>query len=527
MVRKNTASSSKLNQLLYTGSLIGFIFLSGCKSKTDLPPAPPNIIFIMADDLGYGELGCYGQTKIETPNIDDLARRGMRFTQAYSGSPVCAPARCVLLTGRHTGHAYIRGNDEWGERGEVWNFARAAEDPNLEGQRPLPVDSLTVAEVLKSRGYATGMVGKWGLGGPLSDGIPNNQGFDFFFGYNCQRQAHTYFPLHLWKNREKVRLDNPLVPPGTKLPEGADPDDSTAYANFWLREYSPDLMQKEALGFIEQNKDNPFFLYYATPISHAPLQAPPHWVDHYRQKFGPEAPYVGDKGYFPNRTPHAAYAAMISYLDEKVGELVTKLRELGLEENTLIVFTSDNGPTYNGGTDSPYFNSAGPFKSEYGWGKGFVHEGGIREPFIACWPGKINPGSESLHQLSFYDVMPTLAELTGAEPPPTDGISFLPALMGKTDEQAAHEFLYWEFPEYDGQQAVRMGDWKGIRLELHKGPSEIQLFDLKSDPAESHDIASGHPEIVEKIRRIMETQHKEPELTRFRMAALGDEVAKN
>ncbi|MCB0609654.1 MAG: sulfatase-like hydrolase/transferase, partial [Lewinella sp.] len=175
----------------------------------------------------------------------------------------------------------------------------------------------------------------------------------------------------------------------------------------------------------------------------------------------------------------------------------------------------------------PYFNSAGPFKSEYGWGKGFVHEGGIREPFIACWPGKINPGSESLHQLSFYDVMPTLAELTGAEPPPTDGISFLPALMGKTDEQAAHEFLYWEFPEYDGQQAVRMGDWKGIRLELHKGPSEIQLFDLKSDPAESHDIASGHPEIVEKIRRIMETQHKEPELTRFRMAALGDEVAKN
>ncbi len=499
--------------------------LTGCSplEKTGEFAQRPNIIFILADDLGYGDLGCYGQTKIETPHIDDLARRGLRFTQAYSSSPVCAPARAILLTGLHSGHAYIRGNDEWNERGDVWNFAKAVENPNLEGQRPLPADSVTLAEVLKTRGYVTGLVGKWGLGGPLSEGAPNRQGFDFFFGYNCQRQAHTYYPRHLWKNEEKVWLNNPLVAPNQQLPEDADPNDSTLYQPYQLADYTPDLMHREALGFIEKNRDQPFFLFYTSPIPHAALQAPKRWVDHYRKKFGPETPYSGDQGYFPVQFPRATYAAMVSCLDEQVGGIVAKLRELGLENNTLIVFTSDNGPTYTGGTDSPFFDSAGPFKCEYGWGKGFLREGGIRTPFIASWPGKIAEGTKSDLPLAFYDILPTFAELTEAAAPKSDGISFLPTLLGNSQDQIRHSFLYWEFPEYKGQQAVRMGHWKGLRLNLHEGQTRIFLYNLADDPTESTDLAAQHPEIVEKVRQIMAEQHRQADLPRFRIAALGDE----
>ena len=330
------------------------LFINSCQEiETD---NRPNIIFILADDLGYNELGCYGQTKIETPNIDALAENGIKFNQHYSGSPVCAPSRCIFLTGQHSGNAYVRGNDEWNSRGDVWDFEKVVNDPNLEGQYPMPSDSVTIAELLKEKGYSTGMVGKWGLGAPLSEGIPTKQGFDFFYGYNCQRQAHTYYPKHLWKNEEKIWLDNKLVPPGTQLENLADSLNEEAYDRYTQKDYAPTLMHNEALQFIDDNKTKPFFLYYASPIPHLPLQAPQRWVDFYKVKFGKENPYPGGRSYFPNYTPRATYAGMVSYLDEQVGEIVEKLKAEGIYENTLIIFTSDNGPTYDiGGADSPYF----------------------------------------------------------------------------------------------------------------------------------------------------------------------------
>ncbi len=503
------------------------LFLVSCNTKetgNEKQTRKPNIVYILADDLGYGELGCFGQEKIETPHIDKLAEAGMKFTQHYAGAPVCAPSRCVLLTGLHTGHAFVRSNDEWRERGDVWDYAKAAADPHLEGQRPIPANTFTIGKMLQKAGYTTACVGKWGLGAPFTDGVPNKQGFDFFYGYNCQRQAHNYYPPHLWKNEEKIPLDNELVVPGTKLDEGADPYDPASYARFTQKEYAPELMQKEVLAFIERNKDKPFFLYYATPIPHDPLQAPKKWVDYYHKKFGEEEPYLGDKGYFPNRYPHATYAAMISYLDEQVGELVAKLKELGIYDNTLIIFSSDNGPTYAGGVDAPFFDSARPFRCGYGWAKGFVHEGGIRVPMIAVWKDHIKPGAKSDHISAFWDVMPTLAEVSGAEIPVSiDGISFLPALTGK-GEQKEHDYLYWEFPSYKGQQAVRMGDWKAQRMNILEGNMDIDLYNLKEDVREEHNVADKHPEIVDDVRTMMRDAHTQAVTVKFRMKQLGDTI---
>ncbi len=516
-----------MKNLIYLFLATALLLLTYCTTPqnvatTKSQQTKPNIIYILADDLGYGDLGCYGQEKIETPNIDALAKNGMRFTQHYSGSPVCAPSRCVFLTGKHTGHAHIRGNDEWAARGEVWDFAKAVQDPNLEGQRPLPKDSITIADVLKQQGYATGMVGKWGLGAPLTEGIPNNQGFDFFYGYNCQRQAHTFYPKHLWKNKEKVWLDNKLVPPRTKLAEGADPNDLASYADFNLKEYSAELMHTEALQFIDRHADQPFFLYYASPIPHVPLQAPQRWVDYYHEKFGEEEPYLGDKGYFPHPYPRAAYAAMISYLDEQVGDLVKKLKEIGQYENTLILFTSDNGPTYAGGADTPFFDSAKPFKTERGWAKGYTHEGGIRVPLIASWPTKIAPNSTSDHISAFWDMLPTFCEITGATIPPNrDGISLLPSLLGKGIQQK-HDYLYWEFPAYKGQQAIRLGKWKGIRKNIFEGNMAIELYDLETDLREQKDVAAQHPEIVQQMEHIMVQEHVPATIERFKIKQIGD-----
>lgn len=502
--------------------LIAALVLMAAACSAPKPERKPNIIYILADDLGYAELGSFGQELIETPNLDALAASGMKFTQHYAGAPVCAPSRCVLLTGQHTGHAYIRGNDEWAERGEVWNFAKAVEDPNLEGQRPIPDSIPTIGNVLQKAGYKTAVVGKWGLGAPLTDGIPNNRGFDFFYGYNCQRQAHTLYPKHLWKNQDKVWLNNELVVPGTKLDSAADPNDLASYAKFFQKDYAPKMMQDEVLGFIDQNQDNPFFLYYATPLTHAPLQVPQKYIDYYVKKLGEEEPYLGNRGYFPNRYPRAAYAAMVTYLDDQVGEIIQKLKDNGQYENTLIIFSSDNGPTYNGGTDSPYFDSAKPFKSEYGWGKGFTHEGGIRVPMIASWVGKIAPGSTSDLISAFWDVLPTLADVAGVEAPSKiDGISFLPELLGQK-EQEKHDFLYWEFPSYQGQQAVRMGDWKGIRKNIFKGNMDIELYDLKNDPAEQRNIAASNPGIVKRIELLMEREHSPALIDRFKIEELGD-----
>jgi arylsulfatase len=498
---------------------------TGCASeKENKESKRPNIIFILADDLGYGELGCFGQELIETPHIDALASSGMKFTQHYSGSPVCAPSRCVLLTGKHSGHAYIRGNDEWRDRGEVWDYRAMIADSTLEGQRPLPAGTVNIATILKGAGYGTGMIGKWGLGAPHTDGIPNRQGFDFFCGYNCQRQAHTYYPVHLWLNEERLYLGNDTVAPHARLEEGVDPLDPANYAPYELTSYAPDVMFENMISFVEQQGQAPFFFYWASPIPHMPLQAPKRWVDHYVEKFGDEEPYKGENGYFPSRYPHATYAAMISYLDERVGELVKTLKEQGVYENTLIIFSSDNGPTFNGGTDSPWFNSGGPFKSERGWGKAYLHEGGIRVPMIASWPGKIAPGTQSDHISAFWDLLPTLCEAAGTEiPADVDGISYLSELLSEGD-QAQHPYLYWEFPSYGGQQAVRMGKWKAIRKNVLKGDLGIELFNLEEDIQEQHNVASEYPEIMQEMEHILEREHEPSQLERFRMDALDGEL---
>ena len=492
------------------------IFFSGCGKEKKV-----NVVYILADDLGYGELGVYGQEIIETPNIDELAKKGMLFTDHYSGSPVCAPSRSVFLTGQHTGYTPIRGNDEWTERGDTWNYQAMFDDPSLEGQRPIPDSTITIAEVLKTAGYATGMVGKWGLGAPNTSGLPNIQGFDFFYGYNCQRQAHTLYPMHLWKNDKREILNNKNVAPHSNLPSGADPYDSKSYEDFELNDYAPELMHNEALGFIERNKKNPFFLYYASPLPHVPLQAPRYWVDHYRKIIGDEEPFVG-KSYFPNQYPKASYAAMISYLDEQVGDIVKKLKEIGVYENTLIIFTSDNGPTFNGGTDTPYFNSAKPFKTEYGWAKCFVNEGGIRVPMIAHWPKMIKKEQRSNLISAFQDMMPTFCDIAGIKPPKNiNGISLLPTLMGNKQNEI-HEYLYWEFPSYNGQQAVRMKNWKAIRKNIFDGNMQIELYDLKSDLQEQNDISKSKPEIVNKITSIMQNSRTTPIYKKFKISELGD-----
>lgn len=379
-----------MNRLLSNFYLLGafIVLLSSCKEeKKELSvqnaAQKPNIIYILADDLGYAELGAYGQEKIETPNIDALAKNGMLFTQHYTGAPVCAPARYNLLSGKHSGHSYVRGNDEWRERGEVWDYVAAIKDSTLEGQRPIPMTTVTIANKLKEAGYATGMVGKWGLGAPHTESVPTNFGFDYFFGFNCQRQAHTYYPVHLYENNTRVYLNNDTIAPNVRLDKGADPYKEASYAKYNLNDYASELIFDKITQFVDNNKNKPFFMYWADPIPHAPLQAPKRWVDYYIEKFGDEEPYLGERSYFPHKNPRAAYAAMVSYLDENVGKLVAQLKKEGIYENTLIMFTSDNGPTYNGGTDSPWFKSAEPFRSEYGYGKGFLYEGGIRIPMIA------------------------------------------------------------------------------------------------------------------------------------------------
>lgn len=508
-----------MTRITYSFFLLVLIFSCSEKIKQ---PVRPNIVYILADDLGFGEVGYQGQKKIHTPNIDVLAATGMVFSNHYSGAPVCAPARCILLTGKHGGHAYIRGNDEWRERGEVWDYAKAAADPNLEGQRPLPTGTVTLASILKGEGYKTGIIGKWGLGAPLTESIPTKMGFDYFYGYNCQRQAHNLYPPHMWENETKVSLNNPVVIPSTKLDEGADLNDPASYAKYQQQDYAPTLMHEKALRFIEENKDEPFFLYYASPLPHVPLQAPVSDVDKYESEFGDEAPYDGSQGYFPNRYPHATYAAMISLLDQQIGEVKAKLEELGLEENTIIIVTSDNGPTYTGGVDFDYFESSAPFTNGYGRTKGFVYEGGIRIPMLVNWPGRVEAGTKTDHISAFYDVMPTICDLLGIAPPSgIDGKSFLPTLLGK--DQEAHEYLFWEYPEYGGQQAVRMGKWKAVRQNILKeGNLDIELYDLSNDPNEQQNIAGANPEIVKKMEAIMKKEHSTSALERFRMPALGD-----
>ncbi len=475
-----------------SGILIS-LALTVSRSFAQQPPpseteVKPNIVFILADDLGYGELGCYGQTKIKTPNIDRLAREGMRFTQHYSGSPVCAPSRCTLLTGKHTGHAYVRDNKEMGGWGP--------DEP--EGQLPLPADTITIATLLQANGYATGGFGKWGLGGPGSTGHPNNQGFDHWYGYLCQRIAHNYYPTHLWRNDEKhILRGNEYFAAHQRIAEApADPD---GYDRFRGEQFAPDLMIGDALQFVREHKNEPFFLYYATPVPHVAIQVPDESLEPYLGAWE-ETPYLGDRGYLPHPTPRAAYAAMISRMDRDVGSLLALLDELGLADNTIVMFSSDNGPTFNGGSDAKFFESAGPLRGL----KASLYEGGIRVPLIVRWPGKTPAKSVTEHISAFWDFLPTICDVTGIDVPSgIDGVSMLPTLLG--NPQREHAYLYWE---YKGHQVVRQGRWKAIRK---KGLDAIELYDLQSDIAESRDVAADQEALVARLSQIMQQARTESE----------------
>jgi arylsulfatase A len=443
----------------------------------------PNIVYILADDLGYGDLSCYGQKKFSTPNIDRLAGEGMLFTQHYTGCTVSAPSRSCLMTGLHTGHTPIRGNKEW----------------KPEGQWPLPADSYTVAEMLKSKGYVTGAFGKWGLGFIGTEGDPNTQGFDEFFGYNCQSLAHNYYPDHLGHNNQKVMLtENDNGNTGT---------------------YSADIIHKAALDFLETNKDKPFFLFYPTTIPHAELFAKEQYMKKFRGKFDPEKSFKGtDAGptfrlgpYGSQPEAHSAFAAMVTELDDYVGEILSKLEALGLEKNTIIIFSSDNGPHLEGGADPDYFDSNGVLRGF----KRDLYEGGIRTPMLVRWPGQVKAGSISDHISAFWDILPTLAEVTGAKKPEgIDGISFLPELTGRRQKQ--HEYLYWEFHEQGGKIAVRMDNWKAVKLNIDKIPQgAIELYDLSRDIGEKDNIASSYPWIVKKLDTVMKQAHIKSEIFPF------------
>lgn len=473
----------------------------------------PNIIFFLMDDMGYGDLSIMGSQKISTPNIDALAKSGKMLTQHYTGAPVSAPARSVLMTGLHTGHTPIRGNDEDGARGDVWDLEAISKSPALEGQKPMPASTRTMAHAMQENGYKTACIGKWGLGAPGSSSEPNNMGFDFFYGYNCQRVSHSYYPTHLYKNRQREYI-NPVMKMGQKIAKGADPLDPKSYDKFNTGVYAPDRMFEETIQFIDDNKDQPFFLWWTTPIPHVSLQAPKEWVDHYVKIFGDEKPFAGNH-YFPSRYPHATYAAMVSYVDHQIGLIIQKLKDEGIYENTIIVFTSDNGPSCEGGGDSPWFDSARPFRSQEGWGKRSLQEGGLRVPTFIAWSGHIKPGSKSDHVCGFQDWMPTFIELTGSKAKPTtDGISLKPLLTDK-GKQKAHEYLYWEYPE-GGTMAVRKGDWKLIVKNIRKEPKYF-LYNIKDDQLETKNMAEQTPEIVAELKSIAAKAHTEPENKSFKM----------
>jgi arylsulfatase A-like enzyme len=429
-------------------------------STTQATPRRPNVVFILADDLGYGDLGCYGQKNIRTPRLDRMAADGMRFSQYYAGSTVCAPSRCVLMTGLHTGHCYIRGN-------------------RRDNLRP---HDLTVAEIFKQAGYATGHVGKWGLGHEDSTGLPTRQGFDEFFGYLSQVHAHNYYPSFLWRDEKRVQLSN-VVPKETKEGAGAASE---------RKEYSADLIADEAIRFVERHRDRPFFLYYAPTIPHANNEA---------RKEGMEVPDLGEYRDRNWPTPVKGHAAMITRMDRDIGRLLDRIKDFGLDNDTIVFFSSDNGPHREGGYDPDVNDSNGPLRGI----KRSMHDGGIRVPFLVRGPGRIKPGSDSDFVGYFADFLPTAAELAGVgRPEKTDGVSIVPTLLDRDAEQNQHDYLYWEFYEQRGGRAVRMGRWKGVRPKWH-APTE--LYDLTRDPGEERNVAAEHPEVVAKIDAAMREAH--------------------
>lgn len=509
----------KTGKILLTGAAAAATGLCACTKA----PEKPNIIYLMFDDLGYGDLGCYGQEKIETPNIDALASHGILFTDMYTAAPLSAPSRCCIMTGKHMGHSQIRHNEEHfkaeGPRG--WNAL--FEDDTMEGQQPMLAGTPTIAKMMQEAGYRTAMVGKWGLGFPSSESTPLTMGFDYFYGFNCQALAHSYYPTHLWENDKKIAIGNEMVMQGEPLPEGLDPYDVESYARYNSKFYSPDLMYEKLENFIVENAGGPFFAMWTTTVPHSAVQAPLNEVMHYVDKLGDEEPCTDGGMYLPNRYPHATYAAMVTHIDTQVGKLVEKLKELGIWDNTVFIVTSDNGPASNGNSPMEYFQSGGPFRCISGWGKSSLREGGIRMPFVVAW-GDRYKGQKASHLACFADLMPTFADLAGVEAPENDGISFAPLLFGKERKQKAHDYLYWEFPGGKGWLAVRMGDWKGLVRKVRNGNTKMELFNLSEDPREDNNVAADHPEIVEKMWEIIRDNHEKCvlDIPKFNMDIPGD-----
>ncbi len=460
--RQNRREFCKQTLLAPVGLSLAGLFQS-CAEKRQ---KRPNIIFILADDLGYGDLGCYGQKDIQTPNIDKLAAEGMRFMRHYSGSTVCAPSRHSLMTGRHTGHSYLRGNS---------HSLATRRDP----------DDMTVATFLKQAGYHTALIGKSPMACWTTDAqLPNDKGFDYAFGYLDHGKAHHYFPKTLYRNGEKINYPDNNLHTGTV--------------------YSDDLILEESLKYIEERAkaDQPFFIHLALQIPHASLVAEEKWKAKYRNKFD-EQPVTDQNHYTNQPEPKTTYAAMVSRMDWDVGQVLNKLQELGLDENTIVLFSSDNGSMNEGGYQRTWFKSSGELRG----GKRDLYEGGVRVPLIVRWPGKIEAGSKSQHISAFWDFLPTALEIAGAKiPNDIDGISFLPTLLGK-ENQKEHDHLYWEFHEQNGKRAVLAGDWKAVQLNMHSNPGKIELYNLADDPSETNDIADSHPDKVNELAELMEKAH--------------------
>lgn len=478
------------------------IAIALCANISAAAPADEklNIVFILADDLGWGELGCYGQKKIPTPNIDRLAAQGTRFTRHYSGAPVCAPSRCVLLTGKHLGHAEIRGNQQ----------AQKTFPQFKEGQHPISTEAQTFVQLFQKAGYATGAMGKWGLGPVGSTGDPNAKGFDLFFGYNCQAVAHSYYPGHLWRNAEKVTINRKPISGHPKLPEGGE----IKLEDYIGETYAPKLMIAEAEKFIAAKSAGPFFLYLPFIEPHVAMHPPRESVDRMPADWDTEV-YTGDSGYTPHPRPRAGYAAMISDLDSYVGRVMAALEKAGVADRTLVVFSSDNGTTmaraagdrfHVGGVDAKFFNSTAGLRGY----KGSVYEGGLRVPMIVRLPGRIAAGKVNATPSYFADWFPTLCDAAGlTKPAKLDGQSLWPVLTEQATLERRKPML-WVFPEYGGQVAVRLGEMKLVRQRLKtKMPGPWEVYDLSKDDAEANNLASSHADLIKQAEELLRSEVSE------------------
>ena len=504
MIPKARTTLKRFRQLTATVVSSGVLLFGGLQVQAAESPQQsthgqdrPNIIYILVDDLGYGDVGVFGQTHIKTPQLDRMAEEGMLFTEHYAGSTVCAPSRAALVTGQHTGNVQIRGNYELGTFLDEEEF----------GQMPLHPGTDTIGTMMQDAGYKTALIGKWGLGGPGSYGTPNKQGFDYFFGYLDQKQAHNHYPSHLWRNEKYFPLDNSWLDVHQALPEGADLTDPASYEAFQRSDHAQTRLTDEALRYIQTNKDDSFFLYLAYAAPHAALQVPDEELTQYAHF--EETPTLDGGGYLPHPKPRAARAGMISRIDSDIGKVIAQLKKLDLDENTLVIFSSDNGPSFEGGADLDFFDSNGPLRGY----KRDLYEGGIRMPTIAWWPGKVKAGTSSSEMSAIWDIMPTIADVTGAKlPDGVDGISLLPTLLSSGD-QKTHDHLYWEFHAWSAghSQAVRFNDgehkWKAVRVytEENRTTPPLELYDLASDLGEQRDLASQYPVLVEKSLKLMES----------------------